>query len=80
MLAQRQDDICLLVTNQVHVSKRHNSAGAVATCMLLLQWYIYRHAGVEGSIPSPIHNRIAQLVRAQPFYAGSNPVILADEA
>lgn len=37
MLAQRQDDICLLIINQVYVSKKHNSADAMAICMLLLQ-------------------------------------------
>jgi hypothetical protein len=30
--------IDLLITNQVNVSKKHNSADVVTICMLLLQW------------------------------------------
>lgn len=44
----------LLITNQVNVSKKHNSADVVTICMLLLQLGMPANTlCVEGSIPSP---------------------------
>lgn len=63
-----------MITNQVHVSKKHNSADVVTICMLLLQWHIY-HQTLVSKVRFLLRLiiGIAQLDRAQPLYAGSSP-------
>ena len=66
--------MALLITNQVYVSKKHNSADAVAICMLLLQQNMFRQRCRSWvQLPFPCNNGIAQLVERRPFYAGSIP-------
>ncbi|HMU48030.1 MAG TPA: hypothetical protein PKC72_16780 [Chitinophagaceae bacterium] len=53
---------------------KHHSAVAVANCMLLLKRHMSPNAGVMGATPIHNSNVIAQIDRAQPLCAGSNPV------
>jgi len=67
--------ICLLMVNQVCVSKKHHSADVVTICMLLLQWRNALH-NLGSWVRIPFTNQCdSSAVRATDNHAGSNPVI-----